>query len=656
MRSVFICLSFYCVYAIGYAQENGFPYGQVTYRELDIKQYEPDTTAVALMLDEFGEAHFDNHNDHNIIFEYHAKIKILKQGGVSYGTFEIPLRKSDGRSEKLISVKASSFNIESGSLHETTLDSKNVYTENHNKYYDLKKFAIPNVKVGSVIDVLYKLESPFTYNFRSWEFQGDMPKLQSEFWCLIPGNYVYNISLKGFLKLSKNESTVVKDCFSPGAGYSADCSRLKYGIKNIPAFHEEEYMTAKSNFLSSVNFELSQLNYFDGRKDRITKEWKDADIELRQNPEFGLQIKRGKDIVDNHVEQLIAADSDALIKAQKIYAFIKGWYRWNGVYGKYSEFGIKKSFASKTGNVGDINLSLIAALKYAEIPVEPMLLSTRENGLATELYPVLSDFNYVVAKVTIADKIYLLDATDKFHPFGLLPERCLNGKGRVFGVKESYWYDLKPTNKEKTVSMIALALDSEGIRGTIQYSYWGYEAINQRRKLSKFSNLQEYHNDLKNKLQGININNLKIEYAEDLEKPLILHLDVDMEVTDQYNGGNFLFNPFIVEQWKRNPFRSSERSYPVDFGAPLEEVMILNMEYPADYEIDELPPKVGLILPQNGGRFIFEIQNAANRLSINSSLLIAKPVFSSQEYHYLKELFNNVVATQQTELVFKKKK
>jgi hypothetical protein len=656
MRSFFLALSFYCVYAIGYAQENGFPYGQVTYRELDINQYEPDTTAVALMLDEFGEAHFDNHNDHNIIFEYHAKIKILKKGGVSYGTFEIPLRKSDGRAEKIISVKASSFNLESGSMHEAKLDPKNVYTENQNKYYDLKKFAIPNVKEGSVVEVLYKLESPFTYNFRSWEFQGEIPKRQSEFWCLIPGNYVYNISLKGHLKLSKNESTLVKDCFSPGAGYSADCSQLKYGIKNIPAFHEEEYMTAKSNFLSSVNFELSQLNYFDGRKDKITKEWKDADVELRQNQEFGLQIKRGKDIVDSHVEQLIAGEADALIKAQKIYEFIKGWYRWNGVYGKYSESGIKKSFASKTGNVGDINLSLIAALKYADIPVEPMLLSTRENGLATELYPVLSDFNYVVAKVTIADKIYLLDATDKFHPFGLLPERCLNGKGRVFGDKESYWYDLKPTNKEKTVSIITLALDNEGIRGTIQYSYWGYEAVNQRRKLSRFSNLQEYNNDIKNKLQGININNLKIEHAEDLEKSLILHLDVDIEVPDQYNDGNFLFNPFIVEQWKRNPFRSSERSYPVDFGAPLEEVMILNMEYPADYEIDELPAKVGLILPQNGGRFIFEIQNVANRLSINSSLLIGKPVFSPQEYHYLKELFNNIVAVQQTELVFKKKK
>jgi hypothetical protein len=52
---------------------------------------------------------------------------------------------------------------------------------------------------------------------------------------------------------------------------------------------------------------------------------------------------------------------------------------------------------------------------------------------------------------------------------------------------------------------------------------------------------------------------------------------------------------------------------------------------------------------------MFTIQNTSNTLSMYSSLLINKPVFSSEEYHYLKELFSHVVATQQTDLVLKKK-
>jgi transglutaminase-like putative cysteine protease len=645
---VFLYLNFLACFGQG----NGFPYGQATYRELEIKQYDADSSAVALVLDEFGEAYI-NH-EYNLVFEYHARIKILKPEGLSYGTFEIPLRKSEGRLEKILSVKGSSFNIENGSMKESKLEPKNIFTSNLSKYFDAKKFAIPNVKLGSVIEVQYVLESPFLYNFRSWEFQSEIPKLKSEYWCLIPANYIYNISLKGFLSLTTNESKRVTECFGPGN--AADCARLKYGIKNIPAFREEDYMTAKSNFLSSVNFELSQINYFDGRKDRITKEWKDADEELRLNSEFGLQIKRGKDVLDKEVEKLVAGEQEELIKAKRIYGFIKEWYRWNNVYGKYSEFGIKKAFESKTGNVGDINLSLIAALKYAGLAVEPVLLSTRENGLVTELYPVLSDFNYVIAKVDIAGKTYLLDATDDFHPFGLIPERCLNGKGRVLGDKESYWYDLKPAERERTIAIVNVALSNTGMKGSIQYSYTGYAGVNERRTIAQFSDLNEYVNAIKNRLEGLTVTDFKLENFDNDEKPLVVNLVIDVDMGDLSNGNAVVFSPFIIEQWKRNPFRSTERLYPVDFGAPLEEILILNLVYPSEYELDEIPPKVALAMPNNGGRYTFEIQNASNKLSMNNSLLIGKPVFSSHEYHYLKELFNNVIATQQTQLVFKKKK
>ena len=119
--------------SVCYSQRNGFPYGQSTYRELEMKQYDADTAAVAVVLDEFGEAYMDNDNDHNLIFEYHARIKILKQAGVSYGTFEIPLRKSEGRTEKMLTIKASAFNIDNGSMSESKLDPKKIYSENQNK-------------------------------------------------------------------------------------------------------------------------------------------------------------------------------------------------------------------------------------------------------------------------------------------------------------------------------------------------------------------------------------------------------------------------------------------------------------------------------------------------------------------------------------------
>lgn len=143
------------------------------------------------------------------------------------------------------------------------------------------------------------------------------------------------------------------------------------------------------------------------------------------------------------------------------------------------------------------------------------------------------------------------------------------------------------------------------------------------------------------------------ENVDDFTKPMVVNMQIEINA---YSGvNNFLLNPFFIDRWDANPFQSSERLYPVDFGAPMEEIVIFNLEYPDSYLIDELPADLGLALPNAGGRYLFKMQNTGNTLTMNSSLLINKTVFTSDEYHYLKELFSRVVSTQQTDLVFKTK-
>jgi transglutaminase-like putative cysteine protease len=643
-----------CFHSSVSAQEIGFPFG-ATYNNLAYVPTPRDSSAEAIVLQEFGEARFENAGDYSLIFEYHVRIKILTKDGLKYADVEIPLRKDESREELLRYVKASSFNMENGSMKETPLEMKNVFYEKTNKYVNLKKFAIPNVRVGSVIEYVYVMEMPFIFNFRSWEFQSEIPKLSSEFWARIPGNYLYNISLTGYLKLSKNESDIIKECYTPG-GHKADCSLNKYAMKNIPAFKEEEYMTAKSDHLSSVNFELSEIRYFDGRVNRVTKEWKDADEELRRHPDFGVQLRKGKDIADQ-IKPLIAGTVDPLQKAKKVYNFIRDWYRWNGHYSKYSETGVKKAFENKSGNVGDINLSLIAALKYAGLDVDPLILSTRENGLPIEIYPVISDFNYVVAKVNIGDEYYLADATDDFIPFGILPIRCINGKGRVLGEKESSWLELKPVERSKNTTLVALKMDNNGVvRGKIETKYIGYDAIQKRKEINSFSNHAEYFRKLDEGIESLEIKTSKLVNLDSIEQPLLQKLEVEFDLLGGVAANNFLFNPLVISQrWKENPFKSDERLYPVDFGAPIEHTIAFSLEYPPQFELAEIPEKIALSLPASGGRFVYEVQNIDNKLVLNTSVAINRTVYTANDYHYLKELFSRMIHAYQQDLLFKKK-
>ncbi len=178
---------------------------------------------------------------------------------------EIPLWKDGAQIEAVRNIKATSYRTVNGGMVAADLENKTILTENFNKSLTLKKFVIPNVTVGSVIEYSYELETPFVFNFKQWDFQSVIPKQHSEYWAIIPANYIYNITLRGFLKLHKNKSEVVKDCYKPG-GYSSDCSKLMWGMNDVPAFTEEEYMTAAKNFISAIYFRLSEYHSFTGQK------------------------------------------------------------------------------------------------------------------------------------------------------------------------------------------------------------------------------------------------------------------------------------------------------------------------------------------------------------------------------------------------------
>ncbi len=77
----------------------GFPFGRVTSAELAITAYQPDTSAAAYVISEFGRTHVSYDDPSKLIYEYHTRIKILKQTALSLADVEIPTYKQDGREE-----------------------------------------------------------------------------------------------------------------------------------------------------------------------------------------------------------------------------------------------------------------------------------------------------------------------------------------------------------------------------------------------------------------------------------------------------------------------------------------------------------------------------------------------------------------------------
>ena len=110
-----------------------------------------------------------------------------------------------------------------------------------------------------------------------------------------------------------------------------------------------------------------------------------------------------------------------------------------------------------------------------------------------------------------------------------------------------------------------------------------------------------------------------------------------------------------MERKERNPFKLTERLYPVNFGALQEYTVILNLTYPESFLLVEKPEKTTLAIPGGGGKFLFDILDNGNKATMTYSLSFNKAVYSSVEYKYLKELFNRVIQVQNSDWLFKKK-
>ena len=72
--------------------------------------------------------------------------------------------------------------------------------------------------------------------------------------------------------------------------------------------------------------------------------------------------------------------------------FLKSKVKWNGFYGKYTDKGVRKAYKDRVGNVAEINLILTSMLRFAGLNANPVLVSSRGNGIP--IFPTTNGFDY----------------------------------------------------------------------------------------------------------------------------------------------------------------------------------------------------------------------------------------------------------------------
>lgn len=629
-------------------------FGKLTETEKTFKTYKKDTTAHAVVLYEWGNNYFELiKNQYRIIKEYHVKIKVLDEKGYNQSEISIPFYHKKSSSENVNKIMANTHN---GNTIYNVLPShfhKNDLSENWSEIV----FTFPKVQKGSILEYYYKITSPFIYNFNGWEFQSSIPKLYSEFNASIPGLYHYNRNLNGTLELTSNKASIRKKCLKfERSIYMAECEVLKYVMKDIPAFkEEEEYMLAASNYMSRLDFELSDLLRFDGTIETYTKSWKSVDKEFRTDQNIGRQLTK-KNFFQKNVPENLFSEGNELERAKNIYDFIRNHYTWNKKFGIFGNARVKEAFENKVGNVAELNMSLINLLNAAGIETKLMLSSTRKNGLPKMSHPVMSDFNYFIAHATIDGTEYLLDATDKYLPFGMLPFRALNHYGRVLDFNnESYWHDIIPrqSNRYQIRGQVNFDIDNHKANGVLDITSIGYNAVDLRKVINQL-NEEEYVEKFESAIQG-DFNITSYELVEERSNQEKVSERFKFEIENVVNGNIIYLNPFFIRFFDQNPFTLEERNYPIDFGYPRNYKYQINISIPDGYAVHELPENQIVNLGDKMATLKFYHRQAQNQISISFDLVLNTNHFPAKDYEAIKQLFKHVTNVQKNTLVVLKK-
>ncbi|WP_298884337.1 DUF3857 domain-containing protein [uncultured Polaribacter sp.] len=628
-----------------------YKFGKVSKEELKEKFHPLDSTADAAYLYRKRRTSYSYINGvgFQLVTEIHERVKIYTKEGFEMATKSVAYYNPDsGETESVSSIKGYSFSLVDGKVVKDKLTKKSIFKEKKNKSYSIKKITMPNIKIGTVIELKYKLFSPYTNSIDDLEFQFGIPVKKLDYNIEIPEYFIFNKRSKGFYNVPMKKTA--KNGTIGSLNYRIDVFGFEGG--NIPALkNDEPFISSIYNYRGGMKFELTQTNFssLQGSIKTFSNSWEDVSKQIFKSSRFGEELNK-KSYYKDDLQSIVGNITSEKEKVVAVFQFVKSKIKWNGNNSKYTEKGVRKAFKERVGNVADINLMLTSMLRSSGLKANPVLVSTRKNGVP--LFPTLNGFNYVISMVDFTDGTsVLLDATEPYSLPNILPARTLNWSGRKV-TKEgiSSWVKLTSTKHaiEDNNLMVKIS-DDMIVEGLFRTKFINLSALNFRKNNnhikdeSLITKLEERYN--------IEIDDYKVVNKDKITTPIVRNVKFISEDLIEEINGKIYIEPSLFLTVDKNPFKLVDRKFPVDFATPWKESNRVFISIPQGYKIEQLPKPLAIGLPDNLGVFKYQIMQSGNKIRVTSILQFNNGIIAPQYYSALKDFYSQLVKKQTEKIV-----
>ena len=629
-------------------------FGEVSKKELLEVSYPLDSAVVATVLYENKKIRYRYNAEQGfvLITEVFKRIKLYSKNGFDYATEEVFLFDGNGVKEKISGLTGSTYSISGGDIIETKLKKDGIFRVEDSDYINKVSFTMPALKEGSVIEYKYKILSPFSRSIDRIHLQYDIPIKKIDVSLAIPEYYNFRKRTTGFLLVNLKESSDNQNDFISGDRIDYRVTKYEVNSENVPAFKKEPYSGNYKNYISTLSFELQSTQFPYSSITNYGTTWGAIARGAFKDSRFGGAMNTKK-YFKEEIDQLVSGTSKPLEKTKLIYGYVKDKMTWNNRHALIPRKSMKKVYQEGVGNAAEINLMLIAMLKYAKIDVKPILVTTNDKPLS--LFPTVQGLDYVIARVRIGDDVFFLDATDKYGEPNILPDRVIHGLGRLITERgNSKMILFRPSKVSKKHNLLMCEIDGDGsIKGRQRIRHTFYKAHDFRTKNASKKE-EEQVKRLQNAYGLQNISEYKVSNLKDVDKPIIESFAFETSDEVEVIEDEMFFSPLLFLRNKENIFKSDERQYPVDMGYGLTKSYTVNIKIPEGYQVIEKPENTGFKLPENMGSFIFRMKIIENAIQVSVNETLSSPLVIEKYYSALKQFYNQIIQKENDQVVLKK--
>lgn len=666
VTTLLIILSFHLI-SVSVNIKNPIKFGKVEAEDFKAYSANYEASVPAVMISNVGNIYLEGTTSGSavnqgleFVFKINrtCRIQILNQLGVQeYGQLILELYGEKDFKIELTAIKATTYNLENSSITKEKLDVKDNQVKDLNDYKRIVTINFPKVKVGSIIEFSYTLSSKNLSRLFDWPIQYEIPCIYNEISYVHPKQFSYKLDIipnyPPAFKQSLSESLTTTETILVNGSYESQIVNIplsgeKMAFTNVPAFKIEPFSRNSLHHVIRLHFFLQDFGNLSHQ--HYPTSWFEFIGNMQKSGYFGVQYAYVNEEIKATANQITSSKTDTLEKINAVINYMKENYLLKDNYAVYLDNPISKTFNDKQGSISELNILAMVLLLESGIPTTPLFVADRFGFPITPYQLNYRYIDYCLAYTTVNNTPFIVDVSVPTIKNGRIRKDALHDVGILCQLPVT-WVDLTNPEPEILGVTVDFSLSNNTLSGTSKVQANGYFA--DELYAATMVDDATFQKVVSDKFDNISISEITVNQKDKSEVNFTFTTKVENKVLE--NDNHLYVTAVPMGENEFNSFNQTDvRKTAIDFLTPHTQTYVFSFEIPEGYRIESLPTALKMSSESKDLNYLFISQQAGNKVSVTSRLIIKRPLFQATEYEHLKQFFKAIYDKQNEYIVLVK--